>query len=206
MFEENLNQLKTKVEAMILASRIPMVFLDLDDTLNRRFGAPIEAKAVTLLLNPERRGNLVVGSGYEATIQYLECLTEVLQHESYAQHVKALRSALMLAVANKLNLPVLPTRLYQLWTFEHPIQQAESHQVVLIRVKGPGIVHVGVNRDGKWIRIYDVPLKEVSPGVWEAYVLDPEVDEFTFIWYDPKGAGNVHWEGKNYLLQRLPGS
>jgi|GEM_PF-1648741 len=332
MFEDKLNQLKTKVEAMILASRIPMVFLDLDDTLNRRFGAPIEAQAVTslrnlavagglfgldtganifwagerilretdrffpfpfmllatgqqiyawvealqayvllpiqaankgqamrklaeylaipldqflfiadfpavgerqegiddpvlreqvgvivnigvqrelasasketLLLNPERRGNLLVGSGYQATIQYLECLTEVLQHESYARHVKELRSALMLAVANKLNLPVLPTRDYQLWTFEHPIQQAESHLAVLIRVKGSGIVHVGVNRDGNWIRIYDVPLKEVSPGVWEAYVLDPEVNEFTFIWYDPKGAGNVHWEGKNYLLQR----
>jgi hypothetical protein len=333
-FEDNLNQLKTKVEAMIVARRVPMVFLDLDDTLNRRFGAPIEEKVVTslrnldeagglfgldtganifwagerilhetdryfpfpfmllatgkqiyawaeslqayvllpiqaenkgqamrklaeyldipldqflfiadfpgvgerqegiddpvlrehvgvivnigvqrdiksaikdtLLLNPERRGNILVGIGYEATVQYLECMTEVLKHESYAKKVKALRSQLMHALEKKLNLPVLPNRGYQLWTFEHPIQEAESHQSVLIRVKGPGIVHVGANRDGKWIRIYDVPLKEVSPGVWEAYLLDPEVNESTFIWYDPKRSGNVHWEGKNYLLQRLP--
>ncbi len=159
----------------------------------------------TLLLNPERRGNMLLGIGYKATIQYLECMTEVLTHESYARQVKALRSEVMLALETKLNLPVLSTRDYQLWTFEHLIQEIESHQAVLIRVKGPGIVHGGVNRDGQWIRIYGVPLKEVSPGVWQAYVLEPEVNEFTFIWYDPNGAGNVHWEGKNYLLQRLSG-
>jgi len=231
MFEDNLNQLKTKVEAMIRASRIPMVFLDLDDTLNRRFGAPIEEMAVTslrnldmagglfgldtganifwagerilretdrffpfpfmllatgqqiyawveslqayvllpiqaenkgqamrklaeylalpleqflfiadfpgvgerqegiddpvlrepvgvivnigvqrdiastrketLLLNPERRGNMLVGIGYEATIQYLECMSEVLTHTSYARQVKALRSELMLALGTQ---------------------------------------------------------------------------------------------------------
>jgi hypothetical protein len=332
MFEDNLDQLKARVEAMIAESRIPIVFLDLDDTLNRRFGTPIEEQAVsslrnldvagglfgldtganilwtgerilretdrffpfpfmllatgqqiyawveslqayvllpiqaedkgqamrklaeylalpldqfvfiadfpgegdrqegiddpvlreqvgvivnigvqrhiasarkeTLLLNPERRGNVLVGIGYEATIQYLECITKVLKHESNATKVKALRTEVMHTVENKLNIPVLPTREYQLWTFEHPIQEVESHQAVLIRVKGPGIVHGGVNRDGNWIRIYSVPLKEVSPGVWDGYILDPEVNEFTFIWYDPKGAGNVHWEGKNYLLQR----
>jgi hypothetical protein len=336
-FEDNLHQLKTKVEAMIAAWRAPIVFLDLDDTLNRRFGAPIEEKAVislhnldkagglfgldlgadifwagerilhetdrffpfpfmllatgtqsyawvqsvqayvrlpiqaenkgqairklaeyldipldqcifiadfpgagqrqegiddpvlrehvgvivnvglqrrpedirptfqeTLLLHPERRGNILVGTGYKATIQYLACQTEVLKHESYAEKVKALRAELMRGVEQKLNLPVLPNRSHQLWTFEHPIQGVESHRPVLIRVKGPGMVHAGVERDGKWARIYDVPLKEVSPGVWEANVLDPEVNAFTFIWYDPRRSGNVHWEGKNYLLQRSP--
>ncbi len=336
-FEDNLYQLKTKVEAMIAAGRVPMVFLDLDDTLNRHFGAPIEEEAVTslrnldeagglfgldtgadiswagerilretdrffpfafmllasgkqiyawaeslqayvllpiqaenkgqamrklaeyldilldqfifiadfpgtgerqegiddpvlrervsvivnvglqhrpeeiktafqetLLLNPKRRGNILVGTGYKATVQYLACKTEVLKHESHAEKVKARRSELMRALEQKLNLPVLPNRGHHLWTFEHPIQEAESHRPVLIRVKGPGIVHAGVSRDRKWVRIYDVPLKEAWPGVWEAYVLDPEVNAFTFIWYAPKRSGNVHWEGKNYLLQRSP--
>jgi len=92
----------------------------------------------------------------------------------------------------------------QLWTFEHPLQEAENHRPVLIRAKGPGMVHAGVNRAGKWIRMYDVPLQEVSPDVWEAFLLDPEVNEFTFIWYDPNRSGGVHWEGKNYLLPRRP--
>jgi hypothetical protein len=92
----------------------------------------------------------------------------------------------------------------QLWTFEHQLQEAENHRPVLIRVKGPGMVHAGVNRAGKWIRMYDVPLQEVSPGVWEASLLDPEVNEFTFIWYNPNRSGEVHWEGKNYLLPRRP--
>ena len=84
------------------------------------------------------------------------------------------------------------------------LQEAENHRPVLIRVKGPGMVHAGVNRGGKWIRMYDVPLQEVSPGVWEASLVDPEVNEFTFIWYDPNRSGSVHWEGKNYLLPRRP--
>ncbi|MFL5656483.1 MAG: hypothetical protein ACJ8CB_20185 [Ktedonobacteraceae bacterium] len=92
----------------------------------------------------------------------------------------------------------------QIWTFEHPLQEAENHRPVLIRAKGPGMVHAGVNRGGKWIRMYDEPLQEVSPGVWEASLLDPEVNEFTFIWYDPNRPGEVHWEGKNYLLPRKP--
>lgn len=90
----------------------------------------------------------------------------------------------------------------QLWSFEQPLEEAECHRSVLIRVKAPGRVYAGVNREGKWIRMYDIPLQEVSPGVWEAYVRDPEVNEFTFLWHDPNGSGNVHWEGKNYLLAR----
>src|SRR5205807_10220909 len=85
---------------------------------------------------------------------------------------------------------------------EKPIQELGSRQPVLVRVKGPGMVHAGVNHNGQWLRIYDVPLKEVSPDVWEASLLDPEVNALTFIWYDASKSGNVHWEGKNYFLQR----
>src|SRR6266568_690776 len=90
----------------------------------------------------------------------------------------------------------------QIWTFEHPLKEAESHRPVRLRVNRPGIAHAGINHDGKWIRTYDVPLEEVSPDVWEAYLLDPEINEFTFIWYDPDKPGKVHWEGKNYHLPR----
>ena len=47
-----------------------------------------------------------------------------------------------------------------------------------------------------------MPLEEVSPDVWEAYLLDPEINELTFIWYDPDQPGKVQWEGKNYPLPR----
>ena len=90
----------------------------------------------------------------------------------------------------------------QVWTFEHPLQQADSHRPILLQVHAPGIVHAGINREGKWIRTYDVPLEEVAPGVWEAYLLDSEINELTFIWYDPDQPGKVLWEGKNYPLPR----
>ena len=43
---------------MIAAGQVPIVFLDLDDTLNRRFGAPIEEEAVTSLRNLDEAGGL----------------------------------------------------------------------------------------------------------------------------------------------------
>ena len=58
MFEDNLDKLKTKVETMIAASRMPMVFLDLDETLNRRFGAPIEEQVVISLRKLDVAGGL----------------------------------------------------------------------------------------------------------------------------------------------------
>lgn len=164
---------------------------------------PEDIRAVfteTLLLHPERRGNDLVGVGYEATVHYLACVTEVLKQENHVAQIKALRAELMHVVEQKLNLPVLASRDYQLWTFEYPIREADSQRPVLIRVRGAGMVHAGVEHDGKWVRIYDVPLKEVAPGVWEAYLLDPEVNAFTFIWYNPDLSGNPHWEGKNYVL------
>ena len=125
-----------------------------------------------------------------ATEAAMQRSTQFAQHETQ-QAIKAVATASQREQA-------------QLWTFEHPLQEAENHRPVLIRAKGPGMVHAGVNREGKWIRMYDEPLQEVSPGVWEAFLLDPEVNEFTFIWYDPNQPGGVHWEGKNYLLPRRP--
>ena len=337
-FEDNLHQLKSKVAAMIAAGRIPMAFLDLDDTLNRCFGAPIEEKSVTslhnlakagavfglnigadifwvgerilretdhlfpmpfmllatgkqiyawlqslqayvllpiqagskgeamrklaeylatpldqflfiadfpgpgsvetqvgiddpvlaerigvivnvgfqrkpedirpafaetFLLGPERRGDNLVGVGYQATLQYLASQMEVVSDASHAEKVQAFRSELMQALEQKLNLPALPNRDHLLWTFEHPLQEASSDRSVLIRVNRPGMVHAGVNYDGEWVRIYDIPLKEKSPGIWEAYLLDPDVNAFTFIWYASQKSGYPYWEGKNYHLHRL---
>lgn len=334
-FEDNLSQLKTRTRAMIAAGQVPIVFLDLDETLNRCFGASIEEQVVnslhnlseagglfglntgadifwagervlhetdphfpfpflllatgrqiyawvgslmayvllpiqadnkgqamrklaeylhlpleqflfigdfpgagdaqegiddpvlreqvgiivnvgvyrrpeeisplfqeTLVLHPEHLEERVLGAGYEATMQYLACLTEVFKYKGIAEKVQTFRSELMSAIERKLNIGVLPSRGPQIWTFEKPIQEVGCWQSVLVRVKGPGMVHAGVNRNGEWMRIYDVPLKEVSPDLWDASLLDPEVNALTFIWYDPSRSGNVHWEGKNYHLQR----
>lgn len=334
-FEDNLSQLKTRIMAMIAAGQVPIVFLDLDETLNRYFGASIEEHAVnslynlseagdlfglntgadifwvgervlretdpifpfpflllatgkqiyawveslqayvllpiqaenkgeamrklaeylhlplgqlmfigdfpdagegqegiddpvlreqvsiiinvgvhrrpqeikplfqeTLVLHPELQGERMIGIGYEATMQYLACLTGVLKDESMRKKVGTFRSELMDVIERRLNIGTLPNQDPQIWTFEKPVQEVGSWQSVLLRVRGPGMVHAGVNHDGQWLRIYDVPLKEVSLGLWEALLLDPEVNALTFIWYDPNRSGNVHWEGKNYYLQR----
>jgi hypothetical protein len=148
----------------------------------------------------------------EAATEQVRQLTEYATLEATAaatQQVKQLaeRAALAeqaaLQVAEAAGTAVqLQREQAQLWTFEHQLQEAESHRPVRLRVKGPGIAHAGINQEGKWIRTYDVPLEEVSPGVWEAYLLDPEINELTFIWYDPDQPGKVQWEGKNYPLPR----
>lgn len=167
---------------------------------------PEEIRSVfqeTLVLHPEHLEERVVGAGYEATMQYLACLTEVFQHEGgIVQKGQTFRSELMGVIERKLNIGLLANQGSQIWTFEKPVQEVGSRQSVLVRVKGPGMVHAGVNHNGQWLRIYDVPLKEVSLDVWEASLLDPEVNAFTFIWYDPNRSGNVHWEGKNYHLDQ----
>jgi hypothetical protein len=158
----------------------------------------------TLILHPEHLGESIIGTGYEATIQYLACLTEVFKDENMRAKVETFRSELMGAIERKLNIEALPNYGHQIWTFEEPIQEIGSSQSLLVRVNEHGIVHAGVDRDGEWVRVYDVPLKEVSPGLWEAYLLDPEVNVLTFIWYDPNQSDNIHWDGKNYHLQRVP--
>jgi hypothetical protein len=167
---------------------------------------PEEIKPIfpeTLILHPEHQGERIIGTGYEATMQYLACLIEVFRDESMKEKFGTFRSELMGAIERKLNIEVLPNSGHQIWTFEEPVQELGSSQALLVRVKGPGMVHAGVNRDGEWVRIYDVPLREVSPDLWEAYLLDPEVNVLTFIWYDPNWSGNVRWDEKNYHLQRV---
>ena len=160
----------------------------------------------TLILHPEYQGERMIGTGYEATIQYLACFTEVFKDESIRNKIETFRSKLMSVIEQKLNIGILSSPGAQIWTLEKPVQEVGSCQSVLIRAKRPGMVHAGVNHHGEWIRIYDVPLKEVSPGLWEASLLDPDVNVWTFIWYDPNRSGNGYWEGKNYHLKRAPPS
>ncbi len=135
----------------------------------------------------------------EAAIQQVKQLAE----QATTQQAKHLAEQAALQVAEAAGTAArLQREQAQVWTFEHPLQQADSHRPILLQVYAPGIVHAGINREGKWIRTYDVPLEEVTRGVWEAYLLDPEINELTFIWYDPDQPDKVQWEGKNYPLPR----
>ena len=140
-----------------------------------------------------------------ATQQIKQFIEQTIQEamEAATQRVKQLAEQAALQVAEAAGSAAQLHRQHaQLWTFESPVREAESYRPLLLEVHGPGIAHAGVNQDGKWIRTYDVPLEEVSPGVWHAYLMDPEINEFTFIWYDPDQPGKVHWEGKNYDVSR----
>ncbi len=140
-----------------------------------------------------------------ATQQVKELATQATQQamEAATQQVKQFAEQAALQVAEAAGTAAqLQQEQAEVWTFEHPLQEAESHRPLLLQVHRPGIAHAGVNQEGKWIRTYDVPLEEVSPGIWQAYLLDPEINEFTFIWYDPDQPGKVQWEGKNYSLPR----
>ena len=161
----------------------------------------------TLLLHPEWREDGLAGTGCQATTQYMQCLAESLRHERHAEQARAFRAELAAIVQRKLGiLPALGARDRgeRIWTFERRTPAAGTSLPVRIRVGGQGIVHAGVSREGRWTRIYDVPLAQVAPGTWEAALLDPEVNEFTFIWYDPNRSGHVHWEGRNFLVPGLP--
>jgi hypothetical protein len=141
-------------------------------------------------------------AAHQATEAAIEQVKQLAAQAATQQaNVEARQAALQVAEAAGTSAQ-LQREQAQVWTFEHPLQQAESNRPVLIQVHAPGIAHAGINREGKWIRTYDVPLEEVSPDVWEAYLLDPEINELTFIWYDPDQPGKVQWEGKNYSLPR----
>jgi hypothetical protein len=157
----------------------------------------------TLQLNPERRGNELVGTGYEATSRYLACIAEALRDERHAMQVKDYHAELKRRVERKLGVSMVASASqgYRLWTFEQQELEPIDDEPVRIVVRGEGLVHAGVSRDGAWVRTYDIPLREVRPGLWEAMLLDPEINEFTFIWYDPQRSGKVHWEGRNFALR-----
>jgi hypothetical protein len=161
------------------------------------------ASKQTLVLNPERRGNDLVGTDYEATARYLACIAEALRDERHAMQAQAYHAELERRVERKLgvNVEASASQGCLLWTFEQRELERIDGGPVRIVVRGEGLVHAGVSRDGAWVRTYDIPLREVGPGLWEATLLDPEINEFTFIWYDPQRSGKVHWEGRNFALR-----
>jgi hypothetical protein len=167
----------------------------------------------TLLLSPPHREQWL-GSGYEATAHYLSCLTGALRRAGSVEQAQAVRQELLRRVERKLGAPVIPVSqaghdlkrddATQVWTFRHPLLEVPSTQPIRIQVQGQGLVHAGVNVDGCWQRIYDVPLRERegASGCWEASLLDPEVNAFTFIWFDHSRSGQVKWEGRNVHVRR----
>jgi hypothetical protein len=81
-----------------------------------------------------------------------------------------------------------------LWTFEEP--HVPARERIRVRVGGSGYVHAGVARaDGRWVRIYEVPLVPLAEAGYEA-VLPPDVNVFTFFWTEaPRTPGRPgHWE------------
>jgi hypothetical protein len=170
------------------------------------------AYETTLLLHPPRRERRV-GCGYEATALYLACLAKALTREGYAERARASRAALLHRVEQHivsiLGLPVTHDETSrhsrEVWTFERPVREVPRGQPFRIRAGAQGLVHAGVRadgEDGRWRRVYDVPLREAAPGRWEAIILDGEVDEFTFIWFDRTRSGRVKWEGRNFRVRR----
>ena len=82
-----------------------------------------------------------------------------------------------------------------LWTFGHP--QFPPGRRVRVRVGGSGFVHAGVaGPDGRWNRVYRVPLLPSTDGGYEA-LLPSGVTAFTFFWTEaPWASGHPgHWEG-----------
>lgn len=193
--EAFLGLMSTTLNAYMNLLRIPFSFYQME--VKATEAATEQVKQVTMhatLQATEAATQQVKPLAEQATQQAVEAATQ--QVKQFAE-----QAALQVAEAAG-NAAQLQQEQAQVWTFEHALQEAESHRPLLLQVHAPGIAHAGVNHDGKWIRTYDVPLEEVSPGVWQAYLLDPEINEFTFIWYDPEQPGKVHWEGKNYHLPR----
>ena len=69
MLEVNFTQLSTRLESLYASGRIPLVFLDLDDTMNRRFGTLIEAQVVEAMRELNTAG-VVLGLNTGADISW----------------------------------------------------------------------------------------------------------------------------------------
>ena len=81
-----------------------------------------------------------------------------------------------------------------LWTFEQP--RFPPGRRVRVRVGGSGFVHAGIEgADGRWSRVYNVPLVPVPAGGYEA-ILPAAVSVFTFFWTEAPWANGRpgHWE------------
>jgi hypothetical protein len=80
------------------------------------------------------------------------------------------------------------------WTFEQA--RFPRHGRVHVRVGGSGFVHAGVEgTDGRWTRVYNVPLVPLPEGGYEA-LLPAGVSVFTFFWTEPpwRHGRPGHWE------------
>jgi pyruvate/2-oxoglutarate dehydrogenase complex dihydrolipoamide acyltransferase (E2) component len=193
--EAFLELMSTTFNAYMSFLRIPFSFYQME--VNATEAATQEGKQLAV--------HVAQQATEAATEQAKELAEQATQQaiEAATQQVKQFAAQAALQVAEAAGTAAqLQQGQAEVWTFEHPLQEAERHRPLLLQVHMPGIVHAGVNQEGKWSRTYDVPLEEVSPGIWQAYVLDPEINEFTFIWYDPDQPGKVQWEGKNYSLPR----
>jgi hypothetical protein len=81
-----------------------------------------------------------------------------------------------------------------LWTFEQP--RFPLGRRVRVRVGGSGFVHAGIEgEDGRWSRVYNVPLMPVPGGGYEG-LLPMGVNVLTFFWTEaPRATGRPgHWE------------
>jgi hypothetical protein len=155
----------------------------------------------TLLLHPEHGETSWGGTGYGATVHYVEAIAEILRDKRFVEVVRAQRAELMSTVERRWGVVPAAGASVQLWTFERRTLVRDSGSPVRVVVQREGLVHAGVRRGEDWARTYELPLREVAPGEWEALLLDPEINELTFIWYDPTRSGKVRWEGMNFRLR-----
>ena len=120
-------------------------------------------------------------------------------HHSYRRTIDTLTAATATMRAASASSPVqqpLPSEVAHamVWTFEHP--HFAPGRRLRVRVNGSGFVHAGVaGRDGRWNRVYRVPLLPMPNGGYEA-VLPSGVNAFTFFWTEaPWTPGHPgHWE------------
>jgi hypothetical protein len=155
----------------------------------------------TLLLHPERGDDGWAGTGYAATAHYLRTIADVLRDERYAATARAQREALTGVMARKLRVTPAAGPGERVWTFEQPLLDERAEAPIRVVAHAEGLVHAGVRRGSRWVRVYEAPLREVSAGRWETTLLDPEVNEITFIWYDAQRGGRVRWEGRDFVLR-----
>lgn len=86
------------------------------------------------------------------------------------------------------------------WKYDEPLPVLPLDCNLHLGTPFPGLVYAGKVIDGKWERTYAIPLKPMARGRWEASILDPEVNSFTFINYLKPGPDK--WEHKDYRLNR----
>jgi hypothetical protein len=120
-------------------------------------------------------------------------------HHSYRRTIDTLMAATATLQAANASSPVQQPSLSEVdhamvWTFEHA--QFPPGRRIRVRVNGSGFVHAGIaSPDGRWNRVYRVPLLPMPSGGYEA-VLPSGVNAFTFFWTEaPWTPGHPgHWE------------